>query len=87
MAVIERPLAGSTALRVGGAFTAVFSVVVGVIILFALPVACSFVGGLELIILGFLFIIGVLAFFIGVVLSWRKRRKLTQVATQRDKMG
>ena len=62
--VTQRPIS-NTALRIGGAFTAVFSLVMGLLVLFVIPGACSFVGGLQLLLLGFLFVIGVLAFFLG----------------------
>ncbi len=52
-------------LRIGGAFTALFSLVVGVLVLFVIPGACTFVSGLQLIVLGFLFVAGVLAFLLG----------------------
>ncbi len=68
MAVIQRPI-GSSALRIGGAFTAAFSLVVGMLVLFVIPAACSFVSGFELLLLGGLFIIGVLIFLIGLVLQ------------------
>ena len=55
---------GST-LRVGGGFTAVFSLVVGLLVLFVIPGACSFLGGIQLIILAFLLIVGVIAFSCG----------------------
>lgn len=61
-------------LRVGGAFTAVFSLAMGLLVLYVIPVACSFVGSLQLAILALLFVGGVLAFLIGVVLSRRKRK-------------
>ncbi len=73
MAVIQRPIS-SSALRIGGAFTVVFSVVVSLLVLYAIPTACSFLGSLQLVILGFLFIIGVLTFFLGLVLSRRKAK-------------
>jgi hypothetical protein len=73
MAVIQRHMNGSV-LRIGGGFIAVFSVVVGVLVLFAIPTACSFVGSLQLIILGFLFIGGVIAFLLGGILSRKKVR-------------
>ncbi len=61
-------------LRVGGAFTAVFSLVMGLFVLFVVPIACTFVGSLQLAILGLLFVLGALTFLIGVVLSRRKRK-------------
>lgn len=66
MAVIGRHINGTgEVLRVAGAFIAAFSLVMGLLVTFVIPGACSFLGGLELIILGFLFIIGVLAFIFG----------------------
>ena len=73
MAVIPRHMSGSV-LRIGGGFTAGFSLVVGLLVLFAIPTACSFVGSLQLIILGFLFIGGVLAFLLGGISSRKKVR-------------
>ena len=58
----------------GGGFAVLFSVVVGLLVLFAIPAACSFVSGLQLIFLGFLFIGGVLTFLIGLLLSLRKAK-------------
>ncbi len=52
-------------LRIGGAFVAAFSLAVGLLCLFVLPDACTLVSGLQLAFLGFLFIIGILVFFIG----------------------
>ncbi len=68
----QNPTSSSLLLRTGGAFTAVFSLVVGLLVLFVIPGACSFVSGLELIILGFLFIVGVASFFLGNALLRRK---------------
>ncbi len=79
--MIKQNPVGSSLLRIGGAFTAVFSLVVGLLVLFVIPGACNFVSGLQLIFLGFLFIIGALAFFLGAVLS-RQKRKVE--ADQRD---
>ena len=68
MAVIRRPINGTRdVLRIGGGFTAIFSLAMGLLVLFVIPSACSFLGGIELVILGFLFIIGVLAFIVGKV--------------------
>ncbi len=60
--------------RVGGAFTAVFGLVVGLLVLFVIPSACSFLTSLELLILAFLFVGGVLTFFLGDALLRRKAR-------------
>ncbi len=64
----------SSILRIAGAFIAIFSVVVGMLVLFVIPSACTYLGGLELFILTALFVLGVSAFLVGTVLS-RKRRK------------
>ncbi len=68
----HNPTKGSV-LRIAGAFTAIFSLAVGLLVLFVIPSACSFVSGLLLIFLGFLFIIGGLAFLLGSVMLRRKR--------------
>ena len=73
MAVIQGHMNGSV-LRIGGAFTAGFSLVVGLLVLFAIPGACIFVTGLELLILGFFFIGGVIAFLLGEISSRKKVR-------------
>ncbi len=70
--MIKQNPVGSSLLRIGGAFTAVFSLAMGLLVLFVIPGACTFLSGLELIFLGFLFIIGVLAFFFGNALSRKK---------------
>ncbi len=72
--MIKQHPVGNGLLSVGGGFIMVFSVVMGLIILFVIPGGCSFVGSLQLIILGFLFVGGVLTFFLGVALSWKKRK-------------
>ncbi len=59
-------------LRIAGGFIAIFSLVMGLLVLFVIPGACSFLGGLELIILAFLFIGGGLTYGIGEVLSRKK---------------
>lgn len=72
--MVKQSPVGSTVLRIGGAFTVVFSVVVSMLVLFAIPVACSFVSGLQLVFLGVLLIIGMLTFLLGLALSRRKAR-------------
>ncbi len=69
----QDPITISSLLRIGGAFTAVFSLAIGLLVLFVIPGACSFLAGLELIILVFLFVVGVLAFLIGNALLRKKR--------------
>ncbi len=71
--MIRQKQAGSSVLRIGGAFTAVFSLAIGLLVLFVIPGACSFVSGLQLILLGLLFVVGVLAFLIGNALLRKKR--------------
>jgi len=61
-------------LRLVGGFLAVFSVVVGVLILFVIPSACSFVGSIQLVMLGFLFVGGVTSFIFGQAMSRRKAK-------------
>lgn len=63
--MISRRTIGDSPLQIGGAFIAVFSLVGGLLVLFVIPSACTFVGSLELLALGFLFVIGVLAFIVG----------------------
>lgn len=63
-------------LRLGGVFSIVFSVVVGALIMFIAPLACSAVGGLSLLFLGLLFLVGLAALFAGLLLSRRSRRRL-----------
>ena len=65
---------GCRLLCVVGAVIAGFSVVMGLLVLFVIPGACNFLGGLELILLGFLFIMGVIASLLGLVLLRRKRK-------------
>ncbi len=66
----QNSVGSSLLLCTGGAFTAAFSLVAGLLVLFIIP--GSFVSGLELIILGFLFIVGVATFFLGNALLRRK---------------
>ncbi len=75
MAVIKRPINGTDMLRIGGAFTAIFSLAMGLLVLYVIPTACSFLGSLQLIILGFLFIAGLLSFFLGYALMRKSRVK------------
>lgn len=72
--MVKQNLSGSSLLRIAGGFIAVFSVAMTLLVLFVIPGACSFLGGLQLLILGFLFIIGGLIFFLGTALSWKKRK-------------
>ena len=69
----EQNLTKGGVLRIAGAFISVFSLVVGLLCLLVIPSACSFVGSLQLLMLGFLFVVGVLTFFLGQALVWKKR--------------
>lgn len=71
--MINRDSTGINLVRTGGAFTAVFSLVIGVFVLFATSGACTFVSGLLLVFLGILLIIGILGFLLGNALSRRKK--------------
>lgn len=64
----------SDILRIGGIFTIAFSVITGLLVAFVLPTACSIVGGLGLVFLGFLLFIGLLAFASGLILQRRNRK-------------
>ncbi len=64
---------GSRLLCIVGAVIAGFSVVMGLLVLFVIPGACNFLGGLALILLGFLFIMGVVASLLGLVLLRRRK--------------
>lgn len=73
MALISQNIEGNNLLRITGAVVAAFSLVMGVLILFVIPSACSFLSSLGLLILGFLFIGGLAALLLGQVLVWRKK--------------
>ena len=59
-------------LLVGGIFTTAFSLIAGLLITFALGSACSVVGGIALFYFEFLFLIGIVALILGLILSRRK---------------
>ena len=72
MAVIaQRPRDTSpgSLLRVSGAFIAAFSLATGLLVIFAMFNACSFVGSIGVLMLGLLFVLGVIAFIVGTVIS------------------
>lgn len=56
---------GRELLRLTGGFVAVSSLVAGLLVLFVIPGACSFLGGLQLVIITILFVLGCLGFLIG----------------------
>ena len=77
MAVISmRPTdtSPSNILRITGAFVAIFSLVIGALVMFVLPGACSFVSIIQLAALSILFIFGVIAFLTGTAFSWKRKR-------------
>ncbi len=65
--------AGNNPLSIGGLVAMVFSAAMGLLVLFVIPSACSFVGSFELLILGFMFLIGGVAFLLGKALLWRRK--------------
>ncbi len=73
MALISQNIEGNNLLRITGAVVAAFSLVMGALIFFVIPSACSFLSSLGLLILGFLFIGGLAALLLGQVLVWRKK--------------
>ncbi len=72
----RRDNSGRNLLRLAGGFIAIFSVIMGMLVLFVIPGACSFLGGLELVVLFILFLLGGMAFAAGEVMS-RKRKRAT----------
>jgi predicted membrane channel-forming protein YqfA (hemolysin III family) len=69
---INRDITYSELLRITGGFVAVFSLVMGLLVLFVLPASCSFLGGLELLILIMLFLMGGVGYLVGEFLVRRK---------------
>jgi hypothetical protein len=65
----------SNLVRNGGGLAALFSLAVVLLILFAVPAACSVVFGFQVVIFAFIFLLGVLAFIVGQSMMWFKRRK------------
>jgi hypothetical protein len=65
----------SNLVRNGGGLAALFSLALVLIILFALPAACSVVFSFQLVIFALIFVLGVLAFMVGQSMMWFKRRK------------
>ncbi len=64
--------AGNNPLSIGGLVAMVFSAAMGLLVLFVIPTACSFVNSLGVLILGFVFIGGGAAFLLGKALLWRR---------------
>lgn len=75
MVAIPRPQNTIDLIRLTGAFVAAFSFVMGLLVLFVIPGGgCSFLGGIELLMLAFLFLIGLSLFLFGHIRIWRKRK-------------
>ncbi len=70
--MIKQNSSGSNRWRIVGCFVAIFSLVMSLLVLFAIPSGCIFVGNLQLIILSFLFLGGIATIFIGEILSRKK---------------
>ncbi|MDO8568773.1 MAG: hypothetical protein Q7R57_08685 [Dehalococcoidales bacterium] len=68
------PLTTGQILTVLGAVTAGFSIVAGLLFVFAFPAACTFLGGLGIVILAGLFVAGMITFGIGRFLVYRQNR-------------
>jgi hypothetical protein len=64
----------SHGLTVAGAVMVAFSVVMGILVLFVISNVCPSVSGLQLIFLSLLFVIGVIAFLLGIALGRKKRK-------------
>ncbi len=58
-------------LRIGGLFTAVFSLLGGAIFTFAVPSSCSVVGGFGMVFFTILLAASIIAFVLGLVLDRR----------------
>ncbi len=73
--VIQRQTSKGDILRISGVFITIFSLAMGLLVLFVIPGACSFLGGIELLMLGFLFVFGIITFLVGKALSWNGRKR------------
>ncbi len=67
----SQPLSTGRVMTILGAVTAGFSVVASLLVLFVIPGACSFLGGLEVVLLGLLLIAGLIVLLIGRILEHR----------------
>lgn len=74
MAVRQDTLTTGSALRVGGTFATISSVIMALAILFVIPAADSVVPAIELFFLSFLFIAGIVAVLAGAFITWRQKR-------------
>lgn len=76
MAVIPKPISTNDTgalLRTVGGLIVVFSLIGGLLVMFVMPDTYPFVAGLQLLILGFLMIIGAISFLLGNVLIHKKK--------------
>ena len=70
--LIEQRTTSGDLLCIGGGIAAAFGLAIGLLLLFVMPGACTFLSGLQLTFMGFLFIAGIISFLLGRVLLWRK---------------
>ncbi len=70
----REPLSTGRVLFTLGIVTTVFSVAVGLLVLFFIPGGCTFLSGLELVILAGLFLIGLVALLAGKLLLHKMTR-------------
>ncbi|MBI4186875.1 MAG: hypothetical protein HY530_05135 [Chloroflexi bacterium] len=68
---MQSPIGKRNTVSTVGAFTAILSLVAGLLVLFVIPASYSFVSGLQLVVLSLLFLAGAATFFVGNVLSHR----------------
>lgn len=74
-AEISSNLQGVELTRFVGGFITVSSVGMGLVFMFAVPVSCSFVGSVGVILSALLFLVGLIIFLVGQVGHWRKNRR------------
>jgi hypothetical protein len=67
---VRRPENGVDVLRIGGAITAIASVVISLLLLLAVGGVCSAVVSFQLLAFGFLFVAGCIAFLVGTAISF-----------------
>ncbi len=75
MSVNNQATISTDLLRMGGAFTTVFSVVLILLVIFAFPWACSIVGALQILILTITALGGLAALITGQFLVRRRNRR------------
>jgi hypothetical protein len=74
--MIIQDVKASDWMKIGGFLTIVSSIVMGLFVLFGPSAACSFVSGLLLLMLGFIFITGMVVFLIRAI--WSKKKNPLQ---------